>query len=407
MRGCPRSKTSFASDHCRMTTMPSCMGTPPVCVAALWEACQLVGMAQRWAQMTPQQILVTECNTCAADRRSRRLVAADTTDPRYSEAFQTAVAIFSTNDVKYHVNKLRARQWAQQNQEKVHFAIARDIASAAVLREKNNLQEEKLVWLQRHDKECSGLYGVLPLAVGMPVRATDHLDRQRGILKGCPGTIVGWTSTPATENGDDRIWNTLPAILYVRFKTSTVWRIDGLEEDNVYPVAPMRRAWYLDHQRRKPELRVTRMQFPVAPGFAITAHVAQGQTIREGVIADLCLAENGNAFTAYVAITRVQGRETIMIFRPFSARPYQKGVALGRELLLQHWRGEIIDWKTLLAKYAEERCCAGCNERKQENRLHCGAMATHGRGANLSGMQPSAGCCRNAMAMQRVPTVAT
>ena len=294
-------------------------------------------------------------------------MAADTTDPRYSEAFQTAVAIFSTNDVKYHVNKLRARQWAQQNQEKVHFAIARDIASAAVLREKNNLQEEKLVWLQRHDKECSGLYGVLPLAVGMPVRATDHLDRQRGILKGCQGTIVGWTSTPATENGDDRIWNTLPAILYVRFKTSTVWRIDGLEEDNVYPVAPMRRAWYLDHQRRKPELRVTRMQVPVAPGFAITADVAQGQTIREGVIADLCLAENGNAFTAYVAITRVQGRETIMIFRPFSARPYQKGVALGRELLLQHWRGEIIDWKTLLAKYAEERCCAGCNERKQKN----------------------------------------
>ena len=198
----------------------------------------------------------------------------------------------------------------------------------------------------------------------MPVRATEHLDRQRGILKGCQGTIVGWTSTPATENGNERIWNTLPALLYVRFKTSTTWRIEGLEEDNVYPVAPMRRTWYLDHQRRKPELRVTRTQYPVAPGFAITAHVAQGQTIREGVIADLCLADNGNAFTAYVAITRVQGRDTIMIFRPFAATPYQKGVALGRELLLQHWRGEVIDWKALLAKYVEERNCAGCNERK-------------------------------------------
>ena len=96
------------------------------------EAC----LAQPWALMTPQQILVTECDTCAADRTSRRLVAADTTDPRYSEAFQTAVAIFSTNDVKYHVNKLRARQWAQQNHEKIHFAIARDMASAAVLQEK-------------------------------------------------------------------------------------------------------------------------------------------------------------------------------------------------------------------------------------------------------------------------------
>ena len=77
----------------------------------------------------------------------------------------------------------------------------------------------------------------------MPVRATEHLDRQRGILKGCQGTVVGWTSTPATENGNERIWNTLPALLYVRFKTSTTWRIEGLEEDNVYPVAPMRRTW--------------------------------------------------------------------------------------------------------------------------------------------------------------------
>ena len=293
-------------------------------------------------------------------------MAASTTDPLYSAAFQHAVAIFSTNDVKYHVNKLRARQWAQQKQERVHFAIARDMASAAVLREKGDLKEEKLVWLQRHDKECNGLYGVLPLAIGMPVRATDHLDRHRGILKGCQGTIAGWTSTPATESGSASMWNTLPSIMYVRFKTSTTWRIDGLAEDNVYPVAPMRRCWYLDRQRRKPELRVTRAQFPLAPGFAITAHVAQGQTIREGVIADLCLADNGNAFTAYVAITRVQGRETIIIFRPFAAGPYQRGVPLGRELLLQHWRGDMIDWKALLAKYAEERRCVACDERKQK-----------------------------------------
>ena len=337
----------------------SAVGGAPTCGN---EVC----MHKAWAQMTPEQILATECEACALDRASRRLVAASTTDPRYSAAFQNAIAIFGTNDVKYHVNKLRAMQWAHQTQERVHFAIARDMASAAVLREKGDLKEEKLVWLQRHDKECNGLYGVLPLAIGMPVRATDHLDRQKGILKGCQGTIVGWTSTPATDSGSASIWNTLPSLLYVRFKTSTAWRIDGLAEDNVYPVAPMRRCWYLDRQRRKPELRVTRTQFPLAPGFAITAHVAQGQTIREGVIADLCLAENGNAFTAYVAITRVQGRETIIIFRPFAPGPYQKGVPLGRELLLQHWRGDMIDWKALLAKYAEERRCAACDERKQK-----------------------------------------
>ena len=354
------SNDNHAFLHGQPTTVcGSAVGGVPTCGN---EGC----MPQASAAMSPEQILETECGACALDRASRHLVAASTTDPRYSGAFQNAVAIFSTNDVKYHVNKLRARQWAQQKQERVHFAIARDMASATVLREKGDLKEEKLVWLQRHDKECNGLYGVLPLAIGMPVRATDHLDRHRGILKGCQGTIVGWTATPATESGSASIWKTLPSIIYVRFKTSTAWRIDGLAEDNVYPVAPMRRCWYLDRQRRKPELRVTRTQFPLAPGFAITAHVAQGQTIREGVIADLCLADNGNAFTAYVAITRVQGRETIVIFRPFAAGPYQKGVPLGRELLLQHWRGDMIDWKALLAKYAEERRCVACNERKQK-----------------------------------------
>ena len=51
-----------------------------------------------------------------------------------------------------------------------------------------------------------------------------------------------------------------------------------MPDSNVYPVAPCRRVWYLDRQRQSPKLRVSRTQFPLAPQFAITAHVAQGQT---------------------------------------------------------------------------------------------------------------------------------
>ena len=60
------------------------------------------------------------------------------------------------------------------------------------LREKPDLGKEKLTWLQRHDQDCGSLYGVLPLCQGMPVAAADHLDRSRGILRGCAGGIVGW-----------------------------------------------------------------------------------------------------------------------------------------------------------------------------------------------------------------------
>ena len=139
-------------------------------------------------------------------------------------------------------------------------------------------------------------------------------------------------------------------MVYVKFDTSAPFQIRGLSESNVYPVSATEKTWHLDRHRKNPRLRIRRAQFPLVPGFAITAHVGQGQTIREGVITDLCLGPGSNPFTAYV---------------PFAAAPFQKGVGLGRELLLRHLRGEHIDWKALLAKYCEERPCSGCGERRQ------------------------------------------
>ena len=130
--------------------------------------------------------------------------------------------------------------------------------------------------------------------------------------------------------------------------------------------------WFLDRQRKHPQLRVWRTQFPLAPAFAITAHVAQGQTIPEGVLTDLCVGLGGNPFTAYVAFTRVKGREMLFIYRPFDAAPFQKGIGLGRDLLLRQLRGDRIDWKALLAKYCEERACSTCAERKPNTGFKAG-----------------------------------
>ena len=94
--------------------------------------------------------------------------------------------------------------------------VVQDVASSVVAQEKPNLMLEKLQWLQRHNKECGGLYGLLPVCVGMPVRATDHLDRKRGILKGTKGyVVVGWSTiaheTPVAEGV---VCNKLPTVVY-------------------------------------------------------------------------------------------------------------------------------------------------------------------------------------------------
>ena len=202
------------------------------------------------------------------------------------------------------MNKLRAAQWAAAAGEPVQHAIAKDRISSVALREKPDLGKEKLAWLQRHDQDCGSLYGVLPLCIGMPVTATDHLDRRRGILRGCRGEVVGWSwpkEAPDLKKQETaQIWNDLPGCILVRFHTKETWRVEGLWEDNVFPVTPQKKAWYLDKGRRRPMLRVTRKQFPLAPAFATTAHAAQGQTCPEGVVADMQIGEAGDPLTVYI-----------------------------------------------------------------------------------------------------------
>ena len=191
--------------------------------------------------------------------------------------------------------------------------------------------QEKLEWLQKHDQECGGLYGILPICMGMPVRATDHIDRERSILRGRRGVVVGWspeTWSESYKHGDEIIWNTLPGAVYVRFETAAKWTVAGLREANVYPVAPQRKQWHLDKHRKRPMLRVTRKQYPLAPAFAITAHAAQGQTAKEKVVADLHIGDSGDPLTAYVAVTRVTGRR-----KPCGASPVRgKAVSAGHSV---------------------------------------------------------------------------
>ena len=360
------SEENHALLHGRMTQTPGsvCKGRATCGRAA----------CQRLMNQVPASIVCArECGVCKEERTSKALVL----QGQLGEArVAGADAILPTNAVKYHINKLRAREWAKQHQERIRYAICQNRISSAALREKPALMNEKLEWLQKHDQECGGLYGVLPLCMGLPVRATDHIDRARGILRGCRGVVVGWSQEHVSESLDQEdasiIWNTLPVAIYVRFDTAATWAIDGLQETNVYPVSPQRKQWHLDKHRQRPMLRVTRKQYPLAPAFAVTAHAAQGQTAKEKIVADLHIGPNGDPLTAYVAVTRVTGRDKLAILRPFDPKPYQQGTRLGRVLLLKVWRGEDIEWEALRSTFLEEKRCAEFGVLKRKNEYTAG-----------------------------------
>ena len=310
-------------------------------------------------ESTPTTIQALECAFCRTERASKQLVATGPDDPRFSD-FELARALFHTNGVKCHANKQRAERWAVTRHQRLHYAVATDRISSHALHEKPDIAQDKVTWLQRSDADCGNRYGVLPLCLGMPVQAREHLHDFK-ILRGCRGVVCGWSAVPAETATPDGhvIWNTLPEFIFIRFQTRTRWTIPGVDEENVFPVSVQSKQWFLDAGRLDPKLKITRYQFPLAPDFADTFHGAQGSTAEPGIIADLCGVD---PIAGYIGMTRSRTRHKILIYRPFLLAPFQIGLPLGRQLLLDVWKQEPVDWDALRKKYLDERPCQ-CVER--------------------------------------------
>ena len=207
-------------------------------------------------------------------------------------------------------------------------------------------------WLQYHDKDTGNLPGALPLAVGMPVRLTEHIDRSedKHLLRGTIGIVHSW------------VWNTndpRPSIVYVKFPDAA-WQLEGTEEPGLYPILPRSSDWYLDKGRKVKLLKVKRTQLPLTPAYAMTAHSSQGKTL-PAVLVDLQVDKKVDPTLATVALTRVRNREDVLIMRPFASWLYQRGpTSDGPDLLLRKLRGEEIDWAAV--REAKRPCatCQGC-----------------------------------------------
>ena len=71
-----------------------------------------------------------------------------------------------------------------------------------------------------------------------------------------------------------------------------------------------------------------------------------------------------SAIASYVAMTRVKRREDLIIYRPFDRQVFSSGPPKGPMLLLQHLRGEAVDWAEVENKLGPSCRCVGCGVRK-------------------------------------------
>ena len=311
-----------------------------------------------------------ECDVCKRQRATRKRVADNENDMRFQEdRFLTAPAVFPTNDSKYDVNKKRSLNVAASQNQGIMYCVAQDKPSAQALRERPDLPERKLEFLKRHDRGSGDFYGILPLIKGMPVAMTGHIDRSidKRILRGRVGHVHSWVlhdqEQSSFQNGR-RILQHLPRVIFVKFKdrngNDLDWTVEGMSEPGLYPIVPVKRDWYLDKGHLHPMLKLTRNQLPLMPAFAMTAHAAQGQTFSNGAIVDLRLGGSSTAMASYVAITRVERREDLLIYRPFPRTLFMHGQKPGLKLLMHVWRGEYINWDEIAEQHMPKKYCPGC-----------------------------------------------
>ncbi|CAE7897803.1 pfh1, partial [Symbiodinium necroappetens] len=238
--------------------------------------------------------------------------------------------------------------------ERQSWSVAKDVAEAKALQAEDCSKEAKRKWLQYHDRHTGDLCGLLPLAIGMPVALTDHVDRSdKFLLRGRCGHVHSWV-WPENEQQ--------PEVVYVKFPDVT-WQLPGTPEPGIYPLRPVTEAWFLDRGRENPVLKVKRKQLQLTPAFAITAHSSQGKTL-DATLLDLNVDKNVHQTLGTVAASRVRSREDVLILRPFPLWLFQRGSPEGPDLLLKTLRKEPVDWKAWRESKNPFAACGSCGHVK-------------------------------------------
>ena len=113
----------------------------------------------------------------------------------------------------------------------------------------------------------------------------------------------------------------------------------------------------------KRRLAVTRQQFPLAPAYAMTAHAIQGMTLLLAVV-NICFSALGSVVQGYIAMSRVQRRQDIIIMQSFRKEPFQQGIQIHNQIMMSHFRGQIeyrdqlVDLHVL--QLANQHVCTQC-----------------------------------------------
>ena len=310
-----------------------------------------------------------ECTVCKSERKRRCCVITQGGNvSRYnSGVFSLAPFVHPFRAPSYHAQHLRSLHFAAASGCRVLWVTAYDkmIKTDRQLRpEQEEARRER--WLEYHERATSGIPGLLPLILDLPIRFTDAprgKAREQGIFKHTRGILRGWdlpqaeATRIASIDADTRqiVLKLRPECLYIEVPSATA-KLATTNGKKLFKLPMTVKTWTLDRQGN---VRVRRHGFPIVPDFGGTAHAYCGDTL-PAVIGDLLKWNHPpnleNAERAYIIKSRIRNADNLLLAQPYCPQLFHQGVQPGPHLLLRVLQQDLTpkeakdEWKKVEAK---------------------------------------------------------
>jgi hypothetical protein len=246
---------------------------------------------------------------------ARQLTASNTLrDGHLKDVDHDPIIIVESNDLRYRINLVKAKEFAKATKQKLYFSVAVDQCSTNKL---TAALRYKLLTLEDGSKTAYGA-GLLPLAIGMPVMLKTNVATELSLANGSIGTIADIIIDPREDVDHEDVaaphYLKFQPVVHVHFPDcEKFFTLPGLAA-GVCPInttyKTMSRRMAFDFKLRDvsatAKIPITRKQLCILPAFAITVNSSQGRTLDAAII-DL---SNGNkrytsSEKAYVMTSRL------------------------------------------------------------------------------------------------------
>ncbi|KAJ3968631.1 hypothetical protein EV361DRAFT_805293 [Lentinula raphanica] len=261
--------------------------------------------------------------------------------------WRNAPIIVGENKYKDEINRLGTLRFASETKQKLLRFFSDDIVTSSSPSIKfaknkkstiNAISEElqKVLWdlpTSAYDLNCPG---VLDICLGLPVVIRHNVATELSITKGQKGSIYAWHIGHGTFG--QNVLETIFVLLHEPPKDIQIGELPL----NVVPISRRKTSGSITLPDDT-KITITRNQVDILPGFAMTAHASQGQSLDSNAV-DLNTLTDHHAW--YTALSRSRSAAKTLILQGFDSSKIVGGAsgALRRE----YRELELLDEITLL-----------------------------------------------------------